>query len=729
MGRSDIRFVIARHEQAAAHAADGYARATGKPGVLLVHVGPGMTNAVDRRAHRRAWTPCRWWRSAATSRPTTTDGIRTRRSTSTPTPTRPPSTGRSSSGPGRCIGWPTWPGSPSAPSGRRPPDAPARCCSACRWTTSRGRFRADTAAAYPLATQERPGLPADVAARIADLLVAAERPLVYLGGGLRRGPGLDALRRLVEHLDIPVAHSLMAKGTLPDSHPLLLGMPGFWGLELTNRYTREADVVLALATRFAETDASSWDRRYTWQFPPGRLIQIDIDPAEIGRNFPVDAGRGRRRHRRGRGDRRRRPRAGSRRRPRRAGLRETITSTRRTLFTESRERGTSDQFPLRPERILTDLRAILPADAVLVTDVGWNKNGVAQCYELPDDGRFITPGGASTMGFGPAAAVGVQIAQPDRTVVALIGDGGMSAQLPAVPMAVEQGAPVIFVVMNNRSHGTISDLQSANFGRSYGCDFLGPDGQPYSPDFAAYGRACGADGYAVDAAAGLGAALRAALAARRPAVLDVPWSTSLCRPLATGTSRTSTRASSNRRRQVTVCQTGCSSSTDPTSNMLGRREPDTYGRTTLAQIETRCREVAKELDFDMFFGQSNSEGTSSTGCTGHSTRRPRSSSTRPVCRPGRWRCTTRCGCSITAGHRGTPDQRLRPRVDLPQRTGHRARPRRVPRRVRRRRLRDGDPRAPGPPAKPARRAGRCRRLRQDRAQPRRRAARLCPASR
>ena len=520
MGRSDIRFVISRHEQAAAHAADGYARATGKPGVLLVHVGPGMTNAVT--------------------------GVLTAAMDSVPLV--------AISG-----------DIPSYYHGRHPhqevnlhADADqtsiyrpfvkrawqvhrvadlARFTERAFWTATSGRPGAvllsvpmdhfsrpvpsDTAAAYPLAVQERPGLPTDVAGRIADLLVAAERPLVYLGGGLRRGPGLDALRRLVEHLDIPVAHSLMAKGTLPDSHPLLLGMPGFWGLELTNRYTREADIVLALATRFAETDASSWDRRYTWQFPPGRLIQIDIDPTEIGRNFPVAVGavadvadavqaidtavR----------DRQPTP-------TERAGLRETITATRRSLFTESRERGASDQFPLRPERILTDLRAILPPDAILITDVGWNKNGVAQCYELPDEGRFITPGGASTMGFGPAAAVGVQIARPDRTVVALIGDGGMSAQLPAVPMAVEQWAPVVFVVMNNRSHGTISDLQVANFGRSYGCDFLGPDGEPYSPDFAAYGRACGADGYTVDTAAGFGEALHAALAARRPAVLDVP---------------------------------------------------------------------------------------------------------------------------------------------------------------------------------------------------------------
>ncbi|WP_430503110.1 thiamine pyrophosphate-binding protein [Micromonospora trifolii] len=520
IGRSSIRFVIGRHEQAAAHAADGYARATGKPGVLLLHVGPGMTNAVTgvltaamdsvplvaitgdipsyyhgRHPHQEVNLHADADQTAI-YRPFVKRAWQVHRAADLPRFTE------------RAF-WTATSGRPGAVLLSVPMDHFSR------------PVEPETATAHPLAAQERPGLPADVAGRIADLLVSAERPLVYLGGGLRRGPGLAALRSLVEHLDIPVAHSLMAKGTLPDSHPLLLGMPGFWGLEITNRHTREADVVLALATRFAETDASSWDRRHTWQFPPGKLIQIDIDPAEIGRNFPVTLGAV--------ADvthavtaieaavRNRQPVARQR-----TGLRETITATRRTLFTESRERGASAQFPLRPERILADLRAILPSDAVLVTDVGWNKNGVAQCYELPDEGRFITPGGASTMGFGPAAAVGVQIAEPERTVVALIGDGGMSAQLPAVPMAVEQGAPVIFVVMNNRSHGTISDLQATNFGQSYGCDFLGPDGLPYSPDFAAYGRACGADGHTVASAEEFGAVLRAALANRRPAVLDVP---------------------------------------------------------------------------------------------------------------------------------------------------------------------------------------------------------------
>jgi acetolactate synthase-1/2/3 large subunit len=129
------------------------------------------------------------------------------------------------------------------------------------------------------------------------------------------------------------------------------------------------------------------------------------------------------------------------------------------------------------------------------------------------------------MGFGPAAAVGFQMGFNAAPVVALVGDGGMSAQLPAVPMAVEQGLPVIFVVMNNRAHGTIADLQAASFGASYGCEFRDPGGQPYSPDFAAFAQACGADGCRITAAADLRPALCAALEGRasgRPAVLDVP---------------------------------------------------------------------------------------------------------------------------------------------------------------------------------------------------------------
>jgi len=521
LGRSDIEFVIARHEQTAAHAADGYARATGKPGVLLLHVGPGMMNAVTGVA--TAALDSVPLVAIAGDIPSYLHGRHPHQEVNLHADADQTAIYR----PFVKRAWQV----------QRVEDLP-RFTERAFWTATSGRpgavllnvpmdlfsrpLGADRADAYPLvAHATRPALSAADADRIAALLLEADRPLIYLGGGLGGGAGRRALSELAEHLDIPVAHSLMAKGALSDDHPLVLGMTGFWGLEMTNDYARGADVVLALATRFAETDASSWNPAYTWSFPPSRLIQIDIDPAEIGRNYPVEIGAVadvrlavpavldavRRRQSRPVG---------------RPALRERIRMARKELFEASAERGRSDAFPLRPERILADLRAALPSDAVLVTDVGWNKNGVARCYPLPAAGRFITPGGASTMGFGPAAALGVPRAQSDRVVVALIGDGGMSAQLPAVPMAVERGLPVIFLVMNNRAHGTISDLQSTFFGRSYGCDFVDPDGRPYSPDFAAYGRACGADGYLIAEPGGLGAALRTAILRRRPAVLDVP---------------------------------------------------------------------------------------------------------------------------------------------------------------------------------------------------------------
>jgi acetolactate synthase-1/2/3 large subunit len=517
LSRSPIRFVIARHEQAAAHAADGYARMSGQPGVLLLHVGPGMMNAVTgvataaldsvplvafcgdvpsyyagRHPHQEVNLHADA-DQAAIYRPFTKRAWHLHRAEDLPRFTE------------RAF-WTATSGRPGAVLVNVPMDVFSR--------------PAAVSQDYPLpADTGRPGLPADVADRIAGLLTAAQRPLIYIGGGLRDPAARQALTTLAEHLDIPVAHSLMAKGAVPDDHPLLLGLTGFWGLELANAYAREADVVLALGTRFAETDASSWHPEFTWRFPPSKLIQVDIDPAEIGRSYPVEIGAvadtalavaavaeavaRARSVRISRGD-----------------LRERVRAARAGAFAAAR--SGSDAFPLRPQRILAELRDALPASAVLVTDVGWNKNGVAQGYELPAAGRFITPGGASTMGFGPAAAVGVQLHDPERVVVALVGDGGMSAQWPALPMAVEQGLPVIFLVMNNRAHGTIADLETASFGSGYGCEFRDPQGQPYSPDFAALARACGADGYLIAAPDDLRAALRQAIGRRRPAVLDVP---------------------------------------------------------------------------------------------------------------------------------------------------------------------------------------------------------------
>ena len=323
---------------------------------------------------------------------------------------------------------------------------------------------------------------------------------------------------LAEALEIPVAHSLMAKGCMREDHPLLLGMTGFWGTPIGNDKCRTADLILAVGTRLAEANSSSWDPRYTFAIPPSRLIHIDVDEAEIGRNFPTELGvvadaklalaaLSTAAH-----ERPCRPRD---------GLRQEIAAARRAFAANWHEQWESDQYPLRPERILSELRKAVPEDGFIVTDVGWNKNGVGQQFPITVPGTFITPSGLATMGFGPSAVLGVKVAQPRRAAVALVGDGGFGANPSVVATAVEAGLAVVWVVMDNAGFGTIAGLEAMHYGSTYGCMFES-GGSSYRVDFAAMARAMGARGQMITAAGDLGGALREALAASVPTVIQVP---------------------------------------------------------------------------------------------------------------------------------------------------------------------------------------------------------------
>ena len=180
----------------------------------------------------------------------------------------------------------------------------------------------------------------------------------------------------------------------------------------------------------------------------------------------------------------------------------------------------SDAFPMRPERILADARAVLPRDVIITTDVGWNKNGVGQQFDIFTPGSILTPGGFATMGFGAPAAIGAKLACPDRVVVSLVGDGGFGQNPAMLATAVESSVPVIWVIMNNCAFGTIAGLQLAHYGTTTGTLFM-KDGAPFQADFAAIARAYGADGVRVTSAEGFKPALEAAMAANRPFVIDV----------------------------------------------------------------------------------------------------------------------------------------------------------------------------------------------------------------
>ncbi|MCB1776301.1 MAG: thiamine pyrophosphate-binding protein, partial [Candidatus Competibacteraceae bacterium] len=314
-------------------------------------------------------------------------------------------------------------------------------------------------------------------------------------------------------------HSLMGKGVLPDDHDLVLGMTGFWGTQLVNDKCRTADYVFGVGTRFAEADCSSWEDKYTFSFPPTKLIHIDIDPAEIGRNYPVEIG----------AVADLKPALQTLNRiarellpqPRRnAALREEIAAFRKNFVAGNQQFVTSDSFPMMPERILAEVREVLPHDAFITTDVGWNKNGVGQQFPIYTPGSILTPGGYATMGFGAPAALGTKVACPDRVVVALVGDGGFGQNPALLATAVEENIPVVWVVMNNFAFGTIAGLQKAHYGTTLGTIFR-KDGKPYQADFAAVARAYGAEGVKIESADQFKGVLEQAVRSGKPFVIDV----------------------------------------------------------------------------------------------------------------------------------------------------------------------------------------------------------------
>ena len=521
LAKSSIRFVNTRHEQVAAHMADGYARAKRRTAVVLSHLGPGLTNAStgvanaaldsiplvviagDVPSHYYGKHPHQEVNLHADAsqyeiyRPFVKRAWRVERPDLFPEIIDKAFQLAESGRPGPVL-----------------VSVPMDIFSRQVDPELFGRLAHHTKALH------KPSIDDETAARMVEAMAGAARPLIYAGGGVLLADAADELREFAAHFSIPVAHSLMGKGALPDDHPLTLGMTGFWGTEFINRKCSEADSVLALGTRFAEADCSSWDPRFTFRIPPARLTQIDIDPAEIGRNFPVEIGAV--------ADLKQALRVmlrvAKQRYPaarRNDALVKEIAAYRRAFAQSNEAHIRNGAYPMRPERILAEVREVLPRDALITTDVGWNKNGVGQQFPITVPGTFITPSGLATMGFGPAAALGVKLAQPDRAVVALIGDGAFGSNPSVVATAMEAGLGVIWLVMDNAAFGTIAGLTNMHYGWEFGCLFES-EGSRYRTDFAQMAKGYGADGVFIRSADELGPSLTAALASGRPTVIQAP---------------------------------------------------------------------------------------------------------------------------------------------------------------------------------------------------------------
>ncbi|HXX85405.1 MAG TPA: thiamine pyrophosphate-binding protein [Casimicrobiaceae bacterium] len=374
---------------------------------------------------------------------------------------------------------------------------------------------------------------------VMSLLKAAQRPVFFIGHGTTLSEAAPELTALSQRLGVPVITSPNGMGCVPADDALTLGFIGRNGAYPANQAGRHADLVITIGTRFDDRSSSSWHAGYSWNFPKTKLVHVDIDPQELGRNYPPDIGivadaktfcaqllaaveQG--------GE----PKAG-----RFGSWREQVGQWQREWEAFVRPNFTVDTSPLRPEFVVGVLQDELPEDVIISLDSGVHHNWFMQFWKPRRPQSMLNSWGYSSMGFGVCGILGAQLAAPDRPCVAVVGDGGFTMTPYVVCTAVEYDLPCVWVVWNNFAWAAIRDIQYGMFGgREVGTAFYkgeqGPGGQRYNPDFAAWARAAGADGVTVTRSGDLRDAITQAVRNRRPCVIDVHVDGEV-RPPSTGT--------------------------------------------------------------------------------------------------------------------------------------------------------------------------------------------------
>ena len=442
---SSIRHILMRHEQGAGHAAEGYAQITGNPGVCMATSGPGATNLVTPIADAFMDSIPLVCITGQVPRPVIgNDAFQEADITGITMPITKhsykvmdageiprvvaeafhiASTGR----PGPVlIDIPKdvlqeetsfdWPGSIDLP-GYRPTRQPNR----------------------------------KQVAAAAELISQAKRPVFYVGGGIVKARAAQVLRQLVEVVGAPVVTTLMARGAFPDDHPLCLGMPGMHGSYAAVTAMQRADLLIALGARF--------DDRVTGNLagfaPDARIIHVDIDPAEIGKNRRVDV-----------------PIVGdalettealavamAERSDELQDLKPWIAEVGNMSRTHPLTYEQSDDGPLKAQFVIDRFDAALGGDAIVVTGVGQHQMWASQFIRCNTPYSFVSSGGLGTMGFAVPAALGAKVAAPDRTVVALDGDGCFQMTAQELATATIEGIPMIVGIMNNSHLGMVKQWQ------------------------------------------------------------------------------------------------------------------------------------------------------------------------------------------------------------------------------------------------------------------------------
>lgn len=370
----------------------------------------------------------------------------------------------------------------------------------------------------------------EAAARV---LSAAERPVIVVGGGAVTAEAATAIRELAEALAIPVVTTWNGKGAFPEDHRLFAGAVGQTGTIPGNTIAASADLVLAIGCRFTDWSASSYRRGVSFSIPPAKLIHIDVDPYEIGKNYPADVGIV--------------ADAG----PASAALRDAlgadarIPAARDEFLSElnrlkakwrdqEAKRLDSEQFPFTSQRPLRDLRRVLPRDGIVVVGSGNPQGAVKQSFPVYEPRTHLGSGSYSSMGWAVPASIGAKLAQPDRKVACVLGDGDFLMTMEEIGVCVTNNIPVVFIVQNNQGYMSIRGGQRKIFDRHIGSEFTRPDGTPYSPDFKTVAAGFGLQSYRVENSASLEGTLKRAIDSDEPAVVEVPTSRDAAGPWVPG---------------------------------------------------------------------------------------------------------------------------------------------------------------------------------------------------
>ena len=499
-----IKHFLVRHEQAAVHAADGYARATGKVGVVLVTSGPGATNTVT--------------------------GIATAYMDSIPIVVF---TGQV---PRLLIGNDAFQ-EVDIVGITRP------CTKHNYLVKDPEKLPQIIKEAFYIARSGRPGpvlvdLPKDIMAseievnypksvslrsynphyepnlkqvkKAVDLILKAKRPLIFAGGGVIASSANKELTWLARTLQIPVTSSLMGLGAFPGNDPLWLGMLGMHGTYVANMAVNHADVIIAAGVRFDDRVTGRLD---TFA-PSAKIIHIDIDPTSIRKNVRVDI-------------------------PIVADCKEALLALKQEISKRIKEKDLSEQYQswrdklnawneshpltynkseevIKPQFVIETLYELTGGDAIITTEVGQNQMWAAQHFKYLRPRTLLTSGGLGTMGYGFPAAIGAQVAYPDKTVIDIAGDGSIQMNIQELATAVWYNLPVKIIILNNSYLGMVRQWQELFYNRNYSATHL-----EYNPDFVKLAQAYGAEGFRATKPSEVKDVLKEALKSKKTCVVDM----------------------------------------------------------------------------------------------------------------------------------------------------------------------------------------------------------------